>query len=52
MGEGRKRKLSVAVERAVLDEAALVLDTFGQQMARQIRSRSERDDARSIAVLC
>ena len=32
MGEGRKRKLSVAVERAVADEAALVLDTFGGKL--------------------
>ena len=29
MGEGRKQKVSVAVERSVADEAALVLDTFG-----------------------
>ena len=28
MGEGRKCRLAVAVERAVADEAALVLDTF------------------------
>ena len=32
MGEGRKRKLSVAVERAVTDETALVLDTFGGKL--------------------
>ena len=32
MGEGRKRKLSVAVERAVADAAALVLDTFGGKL--------------------
>ena len=32
MGEGRKRKLSAAVERAVADEAALVLDTFGGKL--------------------
>ena len=32
MGEGRKRKLSAAVERAVADEAALVLDTFGGRL--------------------
>ena len=32
MGEGRKRKLSVAVEWAVADEAALVLDTFGGKL--------------------
>ena len=32
MGEGRKRKLSVAVERAMADEAALVLDTFGGKL--------------------
>ena len=32
MGEGRKRKLSAGVERAVADEAALVLDTFGGKL--------------------
>ena len=32
MGVGRKRKLSVAVERAVADETALVLDTFGGKL--------------------
>ena len=32
MGEGRKRKLSVVVERAVTDETALVLDTFGGKL--------------------
>ena len=32
MGEGRKRKLSVAVERAVAHETALVLDTFGGKL--------------------
>ena len=29
MGEGRKQKVSVAVERSVAEAAALVLDTFG-----------------------
>ena len=32
MGEGRNQKLSVAVERSVADEAALVLDTFGGKL--------------------
>ena len=32
MGDGRKQKLSVAVERAVADETALVLDTFGGKL--------------------
>ncbi len=32
MSEGRKRKLSVAVEQAVADQSALVLDTFGGKL--------------------
>ena len=32
MGEGKKRNLSVAVERFVTDETALVLDTFGGKL--------------------
>ena len=32
MGEGKKRNLSVAVERSVTDETALVLDTFGGKL--------------------
>ena len=32
MGEGKKRNLSVAVARAVTDETALVLDTFGGKL--------------------
>ena len=32
MGEGKKRKLSVAVEQVVADQSALVLDTFGGKL--------------------